>query len=199
MTVCSFPLDLACCGMMHTYVLPERVLGRLCGQLVMGGLAGVLSWGPPRERGEPRALDGASKCALGCTVPVGVLTGGGKGLLPLLAACDEAVLPHLIQFLVHQPPEVDGNIACSWLEIISGLHVMSTARRGVRAVKGLPASVSSDQQQLQAATCGLPSPADRWLRLDHASTRMRWVQSAREYHMLGNGKWQLIIDDKVYR
>lgn len=102
--------------MKHTYVFPERVLGRLCCQLLMSGLAGVFSWGPTRERGEPWALDGASKCALGCTVcmtAVGVLTGGREGLLPLLGACDKAVLPHLIQLVEHQPPKVDGNIACS--------------------------------------------------------------------------------------
>ena len=101
---------------MLTYVLPERVLGRLCCQLVMGGLAGVFSRGPTREGGEPWALDGVSKCALGCTVPmaaVGILTGGREALLPLLGVCGEAMLPHLIQFLIHQPPEVYSNIACT--------------------------------------------------------------------------------------
>lgn len=116
---------------MLTYVLPKRVLGRLCGQLVMSRLAGVFSWGPTRERGEPWAFDGASKCALGRTVPVaavGILTGGREALLPLLRACDKAMLPHLIQFLIHQPPEIDGNIACNRPEIISRFYVNRQTR-----------------------------------------------------------------------
>ena len=58
--------------MRHTSVLPERVFGRLCGQLVVGGLASVL----PRSRQqgiEPRTLDGTAKAALIFIKPLAVL------------------------------------------------------------------------------------------------------------------------------
>ena len=100
----------------RTNVLAERVLGRLCCQLVVSRLAGVLSWGSIREGVEPWAFGWAAKSGPGSTVSmtaVGTLIGGGEGLLPLGVACHMGALPHNTQLLKHQLPEIEGNIACS--------------------------------------------------------------------------------------
>ena len=51
-------------GMVRTYVLPGRVFGRFCCQLVVSGLAIAFPRGSIVEGVEPWAVDGAAKCAL---------------------------------------------------------------------------------------------------------------------------------------
>lgn len=99
-----------------TYVLAERILGRLCCQLVVSWLTGIFTWGLIRQGVESWTLGGAAKSALGSAVAVtavGTLAGRGKGLLALGGACHMDALPHNTQLLEHQLPKVEGDIACS--------------------------------------------------------------------------------------